>query len=84
MLKERKFTARLSLKLLSYALNNVKENCDSFVENGGLGPLFTLFMKRNILSKTDSEIAEDDEHVLSVVHSLTKHCSVGNCQGEKY
>jgi hypothetical protein len=82
MLKERKFTARPALKLLSYALNSIPENCDAFVQNGGLGPLFSLFMRRNTLSKKVGEQIEDDEYVLSIMQNLSRWCSVGDCQGK--
>ena len=74
MIRERSFAARLSLKTATHALRASPENCQVFVDKLGLKPLFALFMGARLSTKS-GEIAEDEERICTIVHSLCRYCT---------
>jgi len=71
MMRERMFVSSLALRLLDHAIMGNKENCQIFVEKLGLRSIFAMFMKKQIKKK---EERATEEHCVSVIQSLCKHC----------
>lgn len=79
MLREKKYSRNGSLKALDHAMSGPfgADNCNKFVEILGLRTLFPLFMKTPKKSKKrTTSIEEHEEHVLSIIASLFRHCLV--------
>ena len=47
-LKERKLAAICAIKVINFAISGNKENCERFVDSGGLKYIFPLLMNRNM------------------------------------
>ncbi|KAL0482548.1 beta-catenin-like protein CTNNBL [Acrasis kona] len=70
LIKEKKFTRFAALKSLNHSLMDNVKNCTRLVQAQGLKTLFALFTQP---SKQQEQ--EYDEHVISCIVSLIKHCS---------
>jgi len=75
MMREAKFAAGLALRLTDHALRHSPANCQLFVDKLGLKVLFALFMKKGPKAKAHSAQRESEEHVMSIVQSLTRYCT---------
>jgi len=75
MMKERVFASKLALKLGDHALRHCPENCQIFVEKLGLKVLFAIFMKKGPKTKIKAEATESEEHVVSIIQSLSRYCT---------
>jgi len=81
MLREKKKSRSGALRVLDHALsgNEGVQNCCKFVDILGLRTIFPLFMKTPKKSKRAGvTIDEHEEHVVSIIASLFKNCTVGN------
>merc|ERR1719167_1647755 len=81
MLREKKKSRAGALKVLSHALTGAEgtDNCVKFVDILGLRTIFPLFMKTPKKSKRAGvSTDEHEEHVISIIASLFKNCTVGN------
>jgi len=72
MMKERNFSSPLALRLSDHATMGHRRNCENFVEKLGLKSLFAMFMKKKIKKKEEPEV---EEHSVSIIASLCKHCT---------
>ncbi|KAK2196666.1 bifunctional Beta-catenin-like protein 1/Armadillo-like helical/Armadillo-type fold/Beta-catenin-like protein 1 [Babesia duncani] len=76
LVKERRSTYQMATKLLDYALMDCPANCAIFVDAMGLKSIFGVFMRKNVHTKSNSEQEkQEDEHVVSIIHSLASHCT---------
>eukprot|EP00919_Chromeraceae_sp_WS-2016_P020860 GHVR01049494.1.p1 GENE.GHVR01049494.1~~GHVR01049494.1.p1 ORF type:complete len:405 (+),score=100.39 GHVR01049494.1:590-1804(+) len=81
MMRERRYSSAPALKLANYALSNHTQNCMLFVDKQGLKTLFSWFMIRGFNKKKyKKQQLEDEEHILSIIQSLLRHCN-GTAQG---
>lgn len=71
MMKERKFSTTLALRLTDHATMGHKKNCDVLVDKLGLGSIFAMFMKKKVKRKEEKEV---EEHCVSIIASLCKLC----------
>jgi len=81
MLREKKKSRSGALRVLDHALSGSEgaQNCSKFVDILGLRTIFPLFMKTPKKSKRAGvTIDEHEEHVVSIIASLFKNCTVGN------
>jgi len=81
MLREKKKSRTGALRVLDHALsgNDGADNCSKFVDILGLRTIFPLFMKTPKKSKRAGvSTDEHEEHVISIIASLFKNCTVGN------
>jgi len=81
MLREKKKSRSGALRVLDHALSGSDglQNCVKFVEILGLRTIFPLFMKTPKKHKrAGATIDEHEEHVVSILASLFKNCTVGN------
>ncbi|XP_001604182.2 beta-catenin-like protein 1 [Nasonia vitripennis] len=77
MLREKKMSRNGSLKVLDYAMNGAdgKDNCSKFVDILGLRTIFPLFMKTPTKNRKKIVTAEEhEEHVVSIIASMLRHC----------
>ncbi|KAK1933458.1 hypothetical protein X943_003741 [Babesia divergens] len=76
LIKERRFTYQLAIKLLDYALMDCPASCTLFVEGMGLKSIFSVLMRKGVKTKAGTEAEkQEDEHVLGALHSLCTHCT---------
>lgn len=76
LVRQRRQTYRLALKLLDYSLLDSPENCTTFVQLTGLKCIFSVLMRKGVTTKIGSDQErEDDEHVISVIQSLCSNCT---------
>merc|ERR1711972_379536 len=75
MMRERKFATSLALRLADHAMRHCAENCQIFVEKLGLPALFSMFMRKGPKEKSKAKLRETEEHVTSIVQSLTRYCT---------
>lgn len=81
MLREKKKSRSGALRVLDHALSGSEgvQNCCKFVDILGLRTIFPLYMKTPKKSKRAGvTIDEHEEHVVSIIASLFKNCTVGN------
>merc|ERR1719495_152961 len=86
MLREKKKSRTGALRVLDHALsgNDGADNCSKFVDILGLRTIFPLFMKTPKKSKRAGvSTDEHEEHVISIIASLFKNCTVGNNAGKQ-
>ncbi|CAD5210294.1 unnamed protein product [Bursaphelenchus xylophilus] len=77
MLREKKQSRHGALKTLSHAtaIPDGKDNCEKFIEIGGLRTLFPLFMRSpQKTKKKDTTPDEHEEHVISIIDALLFQC----------
>merc|ERR1719335_2104700 len=75
MMREQKFVAPLALRLVDHGLRHCPTNCQIFVEKLGLKTLFPMFMKKGMSLKKKKEIADAEEHIMSIIQSLCRYCT---------
>ncbi|KAF8821277.1 putative beta-catenin family protein 1 [Cardiosporidium cionae] len=76
MMRERKFSCGLAVRLTNFALNNCPPNCELFVEKLGLKSIFSMFMRKGVsLKKGSSAEKQLEEHLTAIIQSLCKCCS---------
>lgn len=70
LIKSKKYCRNGALKLTNYILSNDPDACSKWLDIGGLGTLFTAFMKR--VSKKSKRVQEngDEEHIMSIIFAL--------------
>ncbi|EPZ34350.1 DUF1716-domain-containing protein [Rozella allomycis CSF55] len=79
IIKEKNLPGIRAIKVIDFALANDegKANCEKLVEIGGLGPLFSFFMKKNTkkLAKKYKGFSESqlEEHVMTIIVSLFRN-----------
>ncbi|CAG0924813.1 unnamed protein product, partial [Notodromas monacha] len=83
MLREKKYSRSGALRVLSHALTSgpgdshefgsAADSCAKFVEILGLRTIFPLFMKTP-KSKRSAPASQHEEHIVSIVTALAKHC----------
>jgi len=81
MLREKKKSRSGALRVLDHALSGSDgaQNCVKFIEILGLRTIFPLFMKTPKKSKRAGvSTDEHEEHVISIIASLFKNCTVSN------
>lgn len=77
MLREKKFSRNGSLKVLDHSMSGQYgvENCNKFIDILGLRTIFPLFMKTPKKNrKRTLTIEEHEEHVVSIISSMLRHC----------
>ncbi|XP_065203764.1 beta-catenin-like protein 1 [Planococcus citri] len=77
MLREKKLSRNGSLKVLNHSMSGQHggDNCTKFVDILGLRTIFPLFMKTPKKNKKRTiTVEEHEEHVLSIIASLLRHC----------
>ena len=74
LMKDNNIFRNLTLKVLKFALNNNKINCDEFINNNGLSVLFSYFMGKGI-KKNDKKdkITKNEENVIEIIYYLIKN-----------
>ncbi|KAF8817922.1 putative beta-catenin family protein 1, partial [Cardiosporidium cionae] len=76
MMRERKFSCGLAVRLTNFALNNCPRNCELFVEKLGLKSIFSMFMRKGVSLKKGSTAEKQlEEHLSAIIQSLCKCCS---------
>jgi len=86
MLREKKKSRSGALRVLDHAMsgNDGASNCSKFVDILGLRTIFPLFMKTPKKSKRAGvSTDEHEEHVISIIASLFKNCTIGNNAGKQ-
>jgi len=86
MLREKKKSRSGALRVLDHAMsgNDGASNCAKFVDILGLRTIFPLFMKTPKKSKRAGvSTDEHEEHVISIIASLFKNCTIGNNAGKQ-
>lgn len=86
MLREKKKSRSGALRVLDHAMTGPEgaDNCIKFVDVLGLRSLFPLFMKTPKKAKRAGvSVEEHEEHVISILASLFKNCSVANSAGKQ-
>merc|ERR1719244_1333651 len=81
MLREKKKSRSGALRVLDHSLSGSDgaQNCIKFIEILGLRTIFPLFMKTPKKSKMAGvSTDEHEEHVISIIASLFKNCTVSN------
>lgn len=79
LIKERRSTYKLAIRLLDYALMDCPASCNMFVEGMGLKSISSVLMRKGVKNKQRSEDEkQEDEHILGVLHSLCAHCTGTN------
>merc|ERR1712048_940077 len=58
-----------------HALRHCPVNCQIFVDKLGLKVLFAMFMKKGPKAKTKAAGLESEEHVTSIIQSLSRYCT---------
>ncbi|XKL60497.1 hypothetical protein PGB90_007554 [Kerria lacca] len=77
MLREKKLSRNGSLKVLNHSMSGQfgAENCNKFIDILGLRTIFPLFMKTPKKNKKRTiTVEEHEEHVLSIISSMLRHC----------
>lgn len=86
MLREKKKSRSGALRVLDHAMSGSDgaQNSAKFVDILGLRTIFPLFMKTPKKSKRAGVSTDDhEEHVISIIASLFKNCTIGNNAGKQ-
>merc|ERR1719171_191629 len=75
MMRERKFSSSLALRLADHSMRHCPANCQIFVDKLGLKVIFAMFMQKGPKLKSRSAARESEEHVMSVIQSLARYCA---------
>ncbi|CAD6887382.1 unnamed protein product [Tilletia laevis] len=72
IMREKRVARLRAIKTLDFALSGPAGSkcCEAFVEALGLKPLFSVFMGKGFLKKSEALSFTDEEHVLGIVISL--------------
>ncbi|KAE8227347.1 hypothetical protein CF319_g166 [Tilletia indica] len=72
IMREKRIARLRAIKTLDFALSGPggSKCCETFVEALGLKPLFSAFMGKGLVKKSDALSFTDEEHVLGIIISL--------------
>ncbi|KAK0537868.1 hypothetical protein OC842_001468 [Tilletia horrida] len=72
IMREKRAARLRAIKALDFALSGPAGSkcCETFVEALGLKPLFSIFMGKGLVKKSDTPTLTDEEHILGIIISL--------------